>query len=177
MTLEPLPLRGAFVIRDAPSTDDRGDFRRIADLSLLSAAGADCAIAQLSVARNQRRGTVRGLHWQAAPHTEAKTLWCSAGSVFDVLVDIRPEEPTYGQVWFTTLAEDEPTALHVPAGVAHGYQTLVDNAAVSYAISAPFHAESARALHFQDPHLKIPWPVPVSRVSERDRQAPTWPPR
>lgn len=176
MTIEALPLRGAFLVRSTPSADARGDFQRIADVEALAALGADPSVAQLSVARNHLRGTVRGLHWQAAPHGEAKTLWCSAGAVFDVLVDVRPEEPSYGIPWFTTLSADEATAIHIPEGVAHGYQTLVDGAAVTYAISAGFHPASARSLHWQDPALAIPWPLPVTNISARDSEAPAWPP-
>lgn len=176
MKIEPLPLRGAFLLRDVPAEDDRGSFRRVLDLQSLREVGAEAGIAQVSIASNHLRGTIRGLHYQAPPREEAKSVWCLAGGVFDVLVDLRPDEPTYGQYWYVTLRADEPLALHVPRGVAHGYQTLADQSSLAYAISTPFDARSARSLHCLDRTLSIPWPLPVSRISDRDREAPPWPP-
>jgi dTDP-4-dehydrorhamnose 3,5-epimerase len=174
---EQLPLRGALLLHGAVHRDDRGSFRRVVDLPALAAAGVEPGLAQVSVASNDAAGTLRGLHWQAEPHGEAKTLWCSAGAVLDVLVDLRPDEPTYGRPWSTELRADEPVALHVPRGVAHGYQTLVDATELVYLISSPYDAASARSLDARDPALGIAWPLPVSRVSDRDRDAPPWPPR
>lgn len=176
MRIEPLPLRGAALLRGAFRDDDRGSFRRVVDVRMLAELGLESTVDQVSVATNRARGTVRGLHYQVEPNGEAKTLWCSGGSVFDVLVDLRPDEPTYGTHWATRLDESDPVALHVPRGVAHGYQTLVDDSHLTYLISAPYDAASARSLHWQDPHLDIPWPLPVSALSARDRDAPPWPP-
>lgn len=176
MRIEPLPLRGAALLRGAFQADDRGSFRRVVDVRMLVELGLESTVDQVSVATNRARGTVRGLHYQVEPSGEAKTLWCSAGSVFDVLVDLRPEESTYGTHWATMLDASDPVALHVPRGVAHGYQTLVDDSHLTYLISTPYDAASARSLHWQDPHLAIPWPLPVSALSARDRDAPPWPP-
>ena len=176
MPAEQLAIRGALLLRAEVRTDERGSFHRVADLDELAALGLDATVAQVSVATNRLRGTVRGMHYQAAPHAESKTLWCTAGSVFDVLVDLRADEPTYGSWVGVTLSADEPSALHVPAGVAHGYQTLVDGADLTYLISRPYHAASARSLSWADPTVGIDWPLPVSVISERDREAPPWPP-
>lgn len=176
MRVEPLPLRGAALLHGAVQEDERGSFRRVVDVGMLGDLSLENTVNQVSVAANRVRGTLRGLHYQVEPHGEAKTLWCSAGSVFDVLVDLRPDEPTYGTHWATTLSASDPVALHVPRGVAHGYQTLLDDSSLTYLIGTPYDAASARSLHWQDPHLAIPWPLPVSALSARDRDAPPWPP-
>lgn len=174
MKVEPLPLRGAALLHGVVREDDRGSFRRILDTSVLAEHGVQKTVEQVSAATNRRRGTLRGLHYQAEPHAEAKTLWCSAGALFDVLVDLRPEEPTYGTHWSTTLTGGDAVALHVPRGVAHGYQTLVDDTEVTYLISTAYVAASARSLNWRDPYLSIPWPLAVTVISDRDRGAPAW---
>ena len=176
MAAEPLAIRGAVLLRPEVRVDERGSFHRVVDVAELTALGLDPTVAQVSVATNRLRGTVRGMHYQVAPHTESKTLWCTAGSVFDVLVDLRPDEPTYGSWLGLTLSADEPSALHVPAGVAHGYQTLVDGTDLTYVISAAHHPDSARSLSSADPTVGIDWPLPVTVISDRDREAPPWPP-
>jgi dTDP-4-dehydrorhamnose 3,5-epimerase len=176
MPTEQLAIRGALLLRFEVHADDRGSFRRVADLDEVDGLGLDGGVTQVSFATNRLRGTVRGMHYQAAPHEESKTLWCTAGSVFDVLVDLRPDEPTYGSWLSVTLSADDPCALHVPRGVAHGYQTLVDGSDLAYLISRPFHPESARSLSWADLTVGIDWPLPVSAISVRDREAPPWPP-
>lgn len=175
MRAEPLELPGVTLLRTEVHADARGHFRRVADLATLRKDGLDAEVDQVSVAANTRAGTVRGLHYQAEPHGEAKTLWVTSGAVFDVLVDLRPG-PTYGRWVSVHLEAGEPTALHVPRGVAHGYQTLADDTCLTYLISTPFVAASARSLRYDDPTLAIPWPLPVSTISDRDREAPLWPP-
>lgn len=176
MKVEPLALRGVTVLRAEVHEDERGGFRRVVDTELLTSLGLDAAVSQISIATNHRAGTVRGMHYQAAPYEESKTLWCTHGSALDVLVDMRPDEPTYGRWVSVRLVAGEPIAVHVPPGVAHGYQTLEDDTALSYAISAPYVPEAARSLRFDDPTVGIEWPLPVSSISDRDRQAPLWPP-
>lgn len=177
MKAEPLSMRGAVLLRGDVHADERGTFRRVVDCGQLGAAGLDARIDQVSTASNIRRGTIRGLHYQVEPHREAKTLWCASGAVFDVIVDLRPEEPTYGQWESVTLSAEEPAALHVPRGVAHGYQTLANDTELVYLISTPHVAASARTLLWRDPTLAIPWPLPVANISDRDREAPEWPPQ
>jgi dTDP-4-dehydrorhamnose 3,5-epimerase len=174
--VEQLGIAGAVLLLADLHADDRGSFRRVVDTGILAAHGLDPHIDQVSMASNRASGSVRGLHYQAEPHEEAKTLWCSAGAVFDVIVDLRPTEPTYGQWRSVHLSADEPVALHVPAGVAHGYQTLTDDCELVYLISSPYVPESARSLLWSDPTLDIEWPLPVSAISERDQKAPPWPP-
>lgn len=177
MTIDLLPMRGAMLVRNEVHRDDRGSFRRIADLQEMDAAGVDSTVAQVSAAVNEVAGTLRGLHYQAAPHQESKTLWCSMGSVFDVLVDLRPGEPTCGSWISVRLTAGGNVALHVPPGVAHGYQTLQDDTELVYLVSTPHHPGSARILRWSDPTVGITWPLPVTRISDRDREAPSWPPQ
>jgi dTDP-4-dehydrorhamnose 3,5-epimerase len=165
------------VLRGEPQSDERGSFWRILDVDALRELGVDPHISQVSSVTNLRRGTVRGLHYQAEPYAEAKTLWCSAGAVYDVLVDIRRDEPTYGQWCGIKLSENDAVAVHIPRGVAHGYQTLADESSLTYLISAPYHEGSARSLFWRDPHIGIEWPLEVSTISARDREAPAWPPK
>ena len=176
MNAEPLALRGATLLRAEVHTDERGGFRRLMDVPFLASLGLDPAVVQISQATNVRTGTVRGMHYQAAPHGESKTLWCTHGSVFDVLVDLRADEPTYGQWISVHLSADEPVALHVPPGIAHGYQTLEDGSALTYVMGTPYVPASARSLRWDDPTVNIAWPLPVSVISQRDREAPPWPP-
>ena len=176
MRIEVLPLAGAALLHGDVHRDDRGCFRRVLDVPALAGQGLDTAIVQISVATNHEAGTIRGLHYQAEPHSETKTLWCSAGSVYDVLVDVRPLSPTYGHIWSTTLSAHAPVALSVPPGIAHGYQTLEPDSGMTYVISSAYVAASARCLRWDDPQLAIGWPLPVSKISDRDREAPTWPP-
>ena len=174
MKSEPLAIPGATLLRAELHADDRGSFRRVVDLPFLREAGLEADVDQVSVATNSVAGTVRGLHYQAEPHGEAKTLWCTAGEVFDVLVDLRPGL-SYGRWLSVHLSADEPVALHVPRGVAHGYQTLADDTALAYLISTPFVPAASRSLRWDDPTLAIAWPLPVTRISDRDREAPPWP--
>ncbi|BEP12667.1 dTDP-4-dehydrorhamnose 3,5-epimerase [Acidothermaceae bacterium B102] len=174
MNVEPLAIEGAVLLRAELHADERGSFRRVVDLPSLRAAGLEAEVDQVSVATNTVAGTVRGMHWQADPHGEAKTLWCTSGAVFDVLVDLRPG-PSYGTWLSVHLSAAEAVALHVPRGVAHGYQTLVDDTALAYLISTPYVATASRSLRWDDPSLAITWPLPVTRISDRDREAPPWP--
>ena len=176
MTPEPLAFRGVTLLRAEVHADDRGTFRRVADLAELDGLGLDTAVSQVSIATNAARGTVRGMHYQVAPHEESKTVWCTRGEAFDVLVDLREDEPTYGHWLSVRLAADEPIAVFVPPGIAHGYQTLEDDTTLSYLISAPYAPESSRSLRFDDPTVGIAWPMPVTAISTRDREAPLWPP-
>jgi dTDP-4-dehydrorhamnose 3,5-epimerase len=169
-----LPLSGAFLLSGLRHRDARGDFRRVLDLDLLRTVAGDEDASYFATAHNLRRGTIRGLHYQAAPYEEAKTVWCTTGSIFDVLVDLRADEPTFGQWISVGLSADEVKAVHVPRGVAHGYQTTEDDALVSYLISGPYRPDSTRTIKWDDPTLKVEWPLPVSEVSAQDAAAELW---
>ncbi len=172
MIFRETPLKDAFTVELQPHSDERGQFVRTWCQDEFRRHCIDVAFAQSAVSINTRRGTLRGLHWQAAPHQEAKLVRCARGGIYDVIVDIRPQSSTFGQWFGITLTGGSQLVLFIPQGLAHGFQTLVDDTEVSYQLSAAHAPESARGLRYDDPALGIDWPLPVSRISERDR---SWP--
>lgn len=176
MIVEPLPLRGAAALRGSRHADERGHLRKVWVASDARARELRTDIAEVVTTVNEARGTVRGMHYQVAPHEETKTLWVNEGSVFDVLVDLRPEEPTYGTWISVVLSAAEDVALHVPEGVAHGYQTLTDDARLTYLISTAYAPHHARTLRWDDPTVGIEWPLAATRISDKDREGHLWPP-
>lgn len=176
MTVEELAVPGVLLVHEQRHQDLRGAFTRVVDLQALSETGTPFSVAQVSYAENRRAGTIRGMHYQVSPHEESKVVWCVRGSAFDVLVDVRPGSATYGRCVSVHLSAEEPNAVVVPPGVAHGYQCLEDDTILAYLIDAPFHGESARTLRWDDPHVAVPWPLPPGPISSRDAEAPSWPP-
>lgn len=174
MRLEPTELAGVWLVEYDRFLDERGWFVRVYDAAVFAAGDLCVDYVQHSEARNARRGTVRGLHYQAEPHAEAKLVRCTRGGAYDVLVDVRPDAPTFGRWAAFDLCEDEPRALYVPPGFAHGYQTLADQTELHYLISTAYQAEAARGIAFDSPALAIPWPLPVTVVSARDRSLPAF---
>jgi dTDP-4-dehydrorhamnose 3,5-epimerase len=169
----PVPrVEGALLFRPRPFVDDRGFFSRTFDADIVSGAGIDAAgFVQDSLSRSAR-GVVRGLHLRRGAG-ESKLVRCSYGAVFDVVVDLRAASPTYGNWESFELRDDEQVTLYVPAGCAHGFQALTDPADVSYRIDRPHDPTEDVSIAFDDPELAIPWPVPVSIMSKRDREAPS----
>ena len=169
MIFEPVSLDGAWIIRIEPAEDDRGFFARTYCRDEFRAHGLTPCVTQTSVSYNRVRGTVRGLHWQAAPHAEAKLIRCTRGRLYDVIVDLRADSPTRHEWLATELSPDGGTQLYVPEGFAHGFQTLEKGTEVFYQVSVPFVPEAARGCHHASPLLAIEWPLQVTRISERDR--------
>ena len=161
----------ALTFRPTPYVDERGFFCRTVDADVMRAAGIDLAtFIQHSLSRSVR-GVLRGLHVRRGDG-EAKLVRCSFGAIFDVIVDLRPTSPTY-QNWASfELRDDEQTTLYVPAGCAHGFQALTDTADVSYMIDRAHDPSEDVSIAFDDPGLAIPWPLPVTVMSSRDRLAP-----
>lgn len=174
MRFEALPLAGAYRIVPEPVADARGFFARTACAEEFAARGLIGRFAQSSVSYNSLRGTVRGLHYAAAPHAETKLVRCTAGAVHDVVVDLRPGSDTYLQAFGAELSAKNRHALYVPAGFAHGFQALTDAAEVLYMIDRAYAPASARGLRWDDPAIRVAWPEPVTVVSERDRTFPDW---
>jgi dTDP-4-dehydrorhamnose 3,5-epimerase len=172
MKLLETEIEGVLVIEAEPIFDERGFFARTWDPGELESRGLDAAVAQVSIAFSAVRGTLRGLHYQAAPHDEAKTIRCTSGAIWDVAVDLRPDSPTRHRWVARELSADNHLTMYVPRGCAHGYITLVDAVEVQYQISAPHHAESARGHRWDDPTFGIRWPVSVTTISERDASYP-----
>lgn len=171
MTFEETPLAGAWVIRLEPHADERGYFVRTFSEDAFRERGLDPRVAQSSLSWNRTRGTIRGMHYQAAPHEEAKLVSCLRGRLYDVALDLRPGSPTEGTWFGVELAGDELTAFYVPEGVAHGFQTLEDDTLVHYQISVPHSPEASRVVAFDDPAYGIEWPLPPGVMSERDAAA------
>ncbi len=172
MIVEPLFIAGAFRIKTESHIDERGRFSRTFDADIFRANGLETNFIQRSASFNTRRGTLRGLHWQADPHGEIKIVRCTRGCVFDVLVDLRKESATFGKWHGEELTPDTPAILYIPKGCAHGFQTLADASEVYYEISAAYAPQMARGVRYNDPSLAIQWPLPDPILSERDRQLP-----
>ncbi len=164
-------ISGALLFRPTPHADERGFFCRTVDADVLRAEGIDvAAFVQHSLSRSVR-GVVRGLHVRRGAG-EAKLVRCSYGAIFDVVVDLRPASPTYRNWASFELRDDEQVSLYVPAGCAHGFQARTDIADVSYMIDRAHDPAEDVSIAFDDPELAIPWPLPVTIMSERDRLAP-----
>jgi dTDP-4-dehydrorhamnose 3,5-epimerase len=163
-------IAGALLFRPKPFTDERGFFCRTFDADVLAAAGLDpAAFIQDSLSRSVR-GVVRGLHVRRGLG-EAKLVRCSYGAIFDVVVDLRPSSPTYRNWESFELRDDEQVAVYIPAGCAHGFQALTEPADVCYRIDRAHDPSEDVSIAFDDPELAIPWPLPTTIISQRDRAA------
>ena len=165
-------MAGAFLVTPEKRSDDRGFFARTWCADEFRARGLVHQFAQSSLSVNPIRGTLRGLHFQRAPHAEVKLLRCVRGAIFDVIVDIRPDSSTYLQWIGVELGAGSFQSLYAPQGFAHGFQTLMADTEVDYLISTPYAPGAADGLRYDDTTLAIDWPVPVTRVSDRDLDWP-----
>jgi dTDP-4-dehydrorhamnose 3,5-epimerase len=165
-------LPGAFVVELERHEDERGYFARTFCREEFERAGLNSAVEQCSTSFNRRRGTLRGMHFQLAPAAEHKLVRCTRGRIHDVIVDLRPDSPTAYQWLGVELSEENGRALYVPAGFAHGFQTLVRDTEVFYQISEPYRPHLARGIRWDDPTLGIRWPLPNPILSARDRDLP-----
>lgn len=172
MQLHDTDLPGVHRITAPAHEDARGSFRRSWCRETFASAGIDFAPCQASLSTNIRTHTLRGLHWQAAPHGEQKLVRCVAGTIWDVALDLRPDSPGFRRWYAAELSATNGEALFLPQGVAHGFITLTAETVVEYLIDAPHHPEAARGLRWDDPAFDIRWPVAPQVISERDR---TWP--
>ena len=163
-------LKGAFVIDVTPHRDERGFFARAFCQKEFAEHGLTPVIAQANLASSRLKGTLRGMHFQFPPACEAKLVRCTRGAILDIIVDLRPESPTYLQHVAVELTEDNFRALYVPERFAHGYQTLRDNTDTTYQASEFYTPGTVGGLRCDDPRLDLTWPLPVSIVSEKDQQ-------
>ncbi|HEX6702434.1 MAG TPA: dTDP-4-dehydrorhamnose 3,5-epimerase [Gaiellaceae bacterium] len=162
-------LAGAFTIDVEPHEDERGFFARVWDGQELAAHGLETRVVQSSIAYNHAAGTFRGLHYQEPPFAETKLVRCTAGAIWDVVVDLRHASPTFLEWVAVELTAENHRTLYVPEEFAHGYQTLTDRTEVWYQMSAPYAPDAARGLRWDDPRLGIDWPTAERIViSERD---------
>jgi dTDP-4-dehydrorhamnose 3,5-epimerase len=164
-------LPGVFAIESEPQRDPRGSFQRVFCKSEFRRHGLDTEFDQESVSTNPRAGTVRGLHFQAAPHEEVKIVTCVTGALFDVVVDLRPGLH-YGKWAAFVLEGGSWRSIYIPKGCAHGFQTLADDTSLLYRMNEGYRAEDARGVRWNDPSLGIPWPKPVTAMSDRDAALP-----
>lgn len=170
------PLPGAYVIELERLDDDRGWFARTFAAEEFAAQGLNHAVAHCNVSFNARAGTLRGMHYQVAPHAECKLVRCTRGSIYDVIVDLRPDSSTYLRWFGIGLDADEGRSLYVPEGLAHGFQTLVDGSEVLYQMSHEYVPSHARGVRWDDPAFAIEWPDAERTISERDRTFPDFVP-
>jgi dTDP-4-dehydrorhamnose 3,5-epimerase len=165
-------LAGAFEIDLEPKPDERGFFARSWCLKEFEAQGLTPRLVQCSISLNSRKGTLRGMHYQEAPYQEAKLVRCTKGAIYDVVVDLRPDSPTYKDWIPVVLTAEKRNMIYVPEGCAHGFLTLEDKTEVCYQVSEFYRPECARGVRWNDPAFQITWPAKVEVISERDRVYP-----
>lgn len=172
LTIVPLPMPGLRLVRRQLYRDERGVFTRLFCAEELAAVGWSGPVAQINHSLTQHRGTVRGLHYQRPPHTEAKLVSCIRGEIWDVAVDLRPQSPTFLNWHAERLNAHEGTAMWIPTGFAHGFQLLSDEAELVYVQTAAYAPEADAGLNATDPTLAIEWPLPICTRSQRDVDLP-----
>jgi len=172
MKITRIPLGGAHLVELEPVADERGFFVRTWRAEEFRAYGLNSNLAQCSVSFNKLRGTLRGLHCQAEPYAKAKFVRCTAGAIYDVILDLRPASDTCRKWFAVELNATNRTMLYIPEGLAHGFQTLADDTEVFYQMPVNYHPESAHGVRWNDPSFGIEWPVPDPTISQRDRSFP-----
>lgn len=174
MLVNPTDISGAFVLVPEISEDDRGTFARTFSSKDFENLDLVSTLDQCAISHNPKRGTLRGLHYQLAPFQEVKLVRCSRGSIFDVVVDLRQNSPTYKKWFAKELSEQNLELLYIPGGCAHGFITLVDNSEVFYQISGKYNPEFARGIAWNDPTFKINWPIQPTLMSQKDKDCPPY---
>jgi dTDP-4-dehydrorhamnose 3,5-epimerase len=172
MIFTPADLAGAYVIDIDPHEDDRGFFARTWCRREFETHGLDPSLVQCSISFNKRRGTLRGMHFQIPPFEEAKIIRCTMGAIHDVIIDLRVDSRTFRQHLAVTLSAQNHRVLYVPAGFAHGFQTIEDNTEVSYQMSEFYSPDYSRGVRWNDPAFRIQWPVADPIMTDRDRNYP-----
>lgn len=170
-------LKGAFVIELEKREDERGFFARTWCKKEFEANGLETGLVQANLSLSRKAGTLRGMHYQAAPYEETKLVKCTNGALYDVIIDLRPNSPTYRQWFAVELTENNYKMLYVPKGFAHGFQTLVDNVAVFYLVTQFYSPSAERCVRWNDPQFGINWPdVNIRTISEKDKNWPDYAP-
>lgn len=172
MRFERTDLAGLVLVRPVRHRDERGYFVRTFSADAFAAEGLRADFVQRSLSWNERAGTVRGMHFQRAPHGETKLVRCARGAIHDVVVDLRPDEPTYLAWRGFQLTAENGDALYIPDGFAHGFQALADDTEVDYAISPAYVPEAGAGFRYDDPAIDVRWPLPVGVISAKDT---AWP--
>jgi dTDP-4-dehydrorhamnose 3,5-epimerase len=167
-------LKGAFLVEPKNIEDHRGFFARAWCRDEFAQHGLNPNMLQLNLGFSHKKGTLRGMHYQTAPHAEAKFMRCTRGAIFDVIVDLRPDSPTHRQWVGYELTADNHKMLYAPEGFAHGYQTLTDDAEMYYMTTGVYAKESATGVMFNDPAFEIQWPLAVQVISDADEKWPAY---
>lgn len=165
-------LAGAYIIDIEPRRDERGFFTRTWCRREFEEHGLNPTVVQANLSHNIRRGTLRGMHYQLPPYGETKLVRCVRGAIYDVIIDLRPESPTFGQWVGVELTEDNYRMLYVPEQFAHGFQTLTDDADVAYQVSEFYTPGAERGIRYNDPAFAIEWPLEVTVISQKDQNWP-----
>ncbi len=172
MQFRPTRLQDACLIDLEPARDRRGFFARTFCVREFEAHGLETKFPEHSVSLSSLKGTLRGMHYQVEPHSEVKLVRCLTGTIWDVIIDIRPNSPTYRRWQGFELSGANGQQLYVPKGFAHGFQVLNDNVEVNYLISEPYLPEAGRGIRYNDPAFDIVWPLPITEISPKDL---SWP--
>ena len=172
MLFKETKLKGVFVVEPEIIADERGFFACSWSPIDFEKHELNPRLRQCNISFNNKRGTVRGMHFQEKPHEEAKLVRCTRGAMYDVAVDLRPGSPSRYRWQAVELTADNHRMLYIPEGLAHGYQTLADDTEIFYQMSESYHPESARGLRWDDPRVGIEWPLPMTVISERDAKFP-----
>lgn len=174
MNFQESRIKGAFEICPEPNSDERGFFARCWCQKEFESKQLNPKLAQCNISLNLRKGTLRGMHYQAPPYAEAKLVRCTRGAIYDVVLDLRPESPTFKDWIAVVLTAEKRNMVYVPEGCAHGFLTLEDNTEVFYQISEFYHPEASRGFRWDDPAFRILWPNEVRVISERDQSYPNF---
>ena len=169
MKIEQTKIAGLVVINSEPFKDNRGFFNRIFCRKELETIRPNIVIAQINHSMTKTKGTIRGMHFQYPPYSEMKIIRCTKGSVFDVAVDLREDSPTFLQWYGEILSAENMKMLVVPEGCAHGFQSLEDDIETIYMSTSPYYREAESGVRYNDPKVRIQWPLPISIISDKDR--------
>lgn len=174
MIFKKIKLRDAYIIEIEKRSDNRGFFARAWCQKEFEEHGLVAQVVQTNISNNIKKGTLRGMHFQIDPYQETKLVRCTRGAIYDVIIDLRPDSPTYGEWTGVELRVDNYTMLYVPKYFAHGFQTLVDDTEVTYQVTEFYTPGAERGLRYDDPAFNIAWPLPVSVISDKDKSWPAY---
>lgn len=174
MKFKELPLKGAYIVEVEKLEDERGFFGRLWCQKELEEIGLNTQIVQSNVSRSKTKGTLRGMHFQKGEHAETKFVRCTKGSVYDVIIDLRKDSPTFMQWHGEELTSDNYKMMYVPENFAHGFLTLEDDSEVYYLVTQFYSKDYEGGLRFNDPAIKIKWPIEIKEISEKDNNHPSF---
>lgn len=165
-------LPGSFIIEPEFREDHRGYFARVFCEIEFDSQKLETNFIQCNISYNKKKGTLRGMHYQIEPYAEVKVIQCTSGSIYDTIIDLRPNSPTYTRCFSIELGASDKKMVYVPQGFAHGYQALEDNTEVLYYVSAIYKPESERGIRWNDPQLRLLWPIENPILSDKDQKYP-----